>query len=114
MNEIIALLDKFRASFPADELEDIYALYLWWDDTFRLALEVGGSDASVDELNELISEFWTLFRAESDKDEFWQRIKRIRVPLLLRLPERALSPDEEAMLNELNAAAYACVSQPRK
>lgn len=105
------VLDKFRASFPADELEDIYALYLWWDDTFRLALEVGGSDASVDEL---ISEFWTLFRADSDKDEFWQRIKRIREPLLLKLPAQPLPPDEEVMLNELNAAAYACVSQSRK
>lgn len=109
---VIPFLDKLQRTFPKDAHEDIYVLYLFWDDTVRLALEVDPTNTAV---AELIPEFWNLFDVDGpmQQDELWNRIEHIREPLLLTLNLEQLSPDEEKMLNDLNEVAYeAAVERP--
>lgn len=128
--EIVAVLDRLFAVFPEEELEDIYMLYLRWDDTFRQALRVGVSD---DVRKELILQFWQVFAArircsenenvtDLDREMFWRMcntaqekfsgwLREVRERVLLELPESSLSQDDADLLAELNAAAFDAVSR---
>lgn len=109
---VIPFLDALRRTFPEDKYEDIYVLYLFWNDTVQLALEVDPTNTTV---AKLIPEFWNLFDVDgpAQVDELWHRIKHIREPLLLALHLEQLSPDEESMVNDLNEVAYeAAVERP--
>lgn len=109
---VIPFLDALRRTFPEDKYEDIYVLYLFWNDTVQLALEVDPTNTTV---AELIPEFWNLFDVDgpAQVDELWHRIKHIREPLLLALNMEPLSPDEEKMLNDLNEVAWKAAFERR-
>lgn len=126
--EIVAVLDRLFAVFPEEELEDIYTVYLRWDDTFRMALRAGVSN---DEITELITQFWKVFAArvrrsanenvtEADRERFVRMFSTVlaqfrgwlsplRERLMFALPESSLSPDDADLLAELNAAAFDAV-----
>lgn len=128
--EIVAVLDRLFAVFPEEKLEDIYMVYLRWDDTFRMALRAGVSN---DERKELIKQFWKVFAArircsenenvtDADREMFVRMLSTVlaqfqmwlvplRERLLLELPGSSLSPEDADLLAELNAAAFDAVSR---
>ena len=54
--EIEAYLDRLLETYPEKEMEELYDVFLEWDDTFRLALENDTSRTYV-----LAEEFWGFF-----------------------------------------------------
>lgn len=54
--EIEAYLDRLLEAYPENEMEELYDVFLEWDDTFRLALENDTSRTYV-----LAEEFWGIF-----------------------------------------------------
>lgn len=126
--EIVAVLDRLFAVFPEEELENIYTVYLRWDDTFRLALRAGVANEM---RKELIKQFWNVFAArvrcsenenvtDADREMFVRKLatareqfvswlREVREEIFFQLPESSLSPDDAGLLAELNAVAFDAV-----
>ena len=54
--EIAAYLDKLIETYPEEDMNELYDVFLEWDDTFRLALENNTSRIYI-----LAEEFWGVF-----------------------------------------------------
>ena len=119
------ILNKLLVEFPdTANYQDIYPVYLRWDDTMRLAID--SSSITNDEKKDLIDQFWKVFAAKLrtcenenlTKDDVFAAQKfynekiqlykttlaKTREDYLLKYSE-PLTPDEENILHDLNKVA---------
>lgn len=127
--DLLQVLDKLKKEYPATSYADLYPTFLRWDDTLRLAIQLGiaNSDKST-----MIFDFWAVFAAKLrtteyanlleseietavnffDNKFFYYReiLRNTREKYLLQITESPLSSLEKDILNDLNCITFdSCV-----
>lgn len=127
--DLLQVLDKLKAEYPADCYIDLYPTFLRWDDTMRLAIQLGIANS---DKKEMILDFWNIFAAKlrttenenlldseirtavnffnNKYAEYRQKLRITRERYLLQLTDSPLLPLEEEIINDLNCIAFdSCV-----